>query len=290
MGKISEGLEKANYENSDMNLLEPDAEFDLSAVPSSADHTEQNIRIQDNAVRSGSVSTGAWDARLFKAVNEDMPIAELFKNLRSKILHPPGDRPRPQTILVASAIPGEGKSFVTANLGTSLAQGVDQFCLMVDCDLRRPSLSKLFGVKARKGLVDYLRDGRELGDLLQRTSLDKLTILPAGVTPQNPAELLGSARMHSLLAELADRYSDRIILFDSSPMQAASETMVLANQMDGVIVVVREGKSRRGQVRKLVDSIEQERLLGVVFNGYTTNIIERSLMEGYGYSSYQGYY
>ena len=182
----------------------------------------------------------------------------------------------------------EGKSFVTANLGISLAQSLNQYCLMVDCDLRRPTLSGLLGLENNYGLVDYIREDRDLDELLIGTSLDNLFVLPSGKSPKNPAELLGSSRMRSLVIEMTDRYSDRIILFDCPPTLAASETLVLADQMDGVIVVVREGGATKSQIQKLVDSIDSNRLLGIVFNGHTTNIIERSLMDTY--SGYGGYY
>jgi exopolysaccharide/PEP-CTERM locus tyrosine autokinase len=220
-------------------------------------------------------------------VNEEPHVAEIFKNLRSRILHPADQKTGPKTVIVLSAAPNEGKSFVTANLGISIAMSLNHYCLMVDCDLRRPTLSGLFGVENNLGLVNYLLEEQNLEELLTETSLDNLSLLPSGKSPPNPAELLSSARMRSLVIELSDRYADRIILFDCPPTLSASETLVLAGQMDGVIVVVREAGASKTQIKKLVGSIDSDKLLGIVFNGYTTNIIERSLLDSYsGYSAY----
>jgi Mrp family chromosome partitioning ATPase len=132
-------------------------------------------------------------------------------------------------------------------------------------------------------LVDYLRDGSDLGELIAKTSVDKLSLLPSGETPVNPAELLGSARMEGVVKELSSRYDDRIIIFDSPPFQVASEASVLARRVDGIILVVREGGAGKPQVRMLMETIGPDRIIGVVFNAYTTNVVERSLMKGYGY-------
>ncbi|HKJ65606.1 MAG TPA: polysaccharide biosynthesis tyrosine autokinase [Desulfopila sp.] len=234
----------------------------------------------------GSASS-AWDTRLYKAALEDDYLPEIFKTLRSRIIYPGKGKRAPKTIMITSVAAKEGKSFVTANLGISIAQGMDQHCLLVNCDLRRPSLSSMFGVDGKQGLVDYLRDRVEIGNLLQKTSLNKLSILPSGKTPRNPAELLGSSRMSDLIPELAERYQDRFIIFDSPPVLLAAEALVLTQLVDSIILVVREGVAGRYQISKLLETIGKEKILGVVFNGHTTNVIERSLMKGYGnYPSY----
>lgn len=291
MGKLADALEKAGY---------GEHGTDQAASPAEVDSTDQTVEVRapvdpqphqstlGQANKSGRARRskgdgGTWDERLFKAVNRDSYLPEIFKTLRSRILHPPDGVDVPKTIMVTSAIPKEGKSFVTANLGISLAQGLDQYALLVDCDLRRPALASLFGLSATPGLVDYLRDGSDLGELIAKTSVDKLSLLPSGETPVNPAELLGSARMEGVVKELSSRYDDRIIIFDSPPFQVASEASVLARRVDGIILVVREGGAGKPQVRMLMETIGPDRIIGVVFNAYTTNVVERSLMKGYGY-------
>ena len=119
---------------------------------------------------------GQWDERLAHVSSVSAEFAESFRVLRSRILHPHNDRPVPRTIMVTSALPKEGKSFVSANLGITLAQGVDQHSLLVDCDLRIPTLAGLFGVSRETGLVDYLEGDRGIVDLIKKTSIEKLSI------------------------------------------------------------------------------------------------------------------
>ena len=284
MVRIADALSKAESERKDEGRQKRTTVSEQDVVPSFSSQADSQFSAQ-TTIR-GAQTNGTWDERLAKAVNEDPHLPEIFKNLRSRILHPSGDRPRPRTVLVMSVAPGEGKSFVAANLGISLSQSIDPYCLLVDCDLRRPSLSKILGVKTDKGLVDYLRHGEDISSLVIRPSLDKLSILPCGKTPKNPAELLGSARMRSLVEELAERYDDRTTIFDSPPSLAASETLVLAAQVDGIILVVREGGAGREKIRRLIDSIDPDRLLGLVFNCHTTNVVERYVMDGYKYQKY----
>ena len=191
--------------------------------------------------------------------------------------------------MITSAIPKEGKSFVTANLGISLAHGMDQHSLLVDCDLRKPTMAKLFGLDNSVGLVDYLRDDVTLPELIAKTAIKSLSILPSGKSPANPAELLGSTRMAALVEELSSRYEDRIIIFDSPPLLVAAESSVLAGQVDAVILVVRQSCSGRAQIQKIIDIIGTERILGIVFNDQYINPLQDSIVKGYG-SYHGGYY
>jgi protein-tyrosine kinase len=287
MGKLADALEKAGYGEDgteqvrDQQIEEtpPEQVSEPDPVVSTAAAAPRSKRAKARA-QAGS---GKWDERLFAAVNNDNQLPELFKILRSRILHPSEGRAVPKTIVVTSAVPKEGKTFVTANLGISLAQGLDQHALLVDCDLRRPALASMFGMAKGPGLTDYLRDGVDLGGLIVKTPINKLSLLPSGDSPANPAELLGSSRMEELVNELSSRYEDRFIIFDSPPFHAASETAVLARRVDGVLLVVRAGGAGRPQVQLLLDTIGEERTIGVVFNAYTANVVERSLLKGYGY-------
>jgi len=286
MVRIADALSKAKSDRSDSKTRTGSSVPEQDLIPSFRSQADSGPA-KTTSDRTGS-TTAKWDKRLSKAVNEEPHVAEIFKNLRSRILHPADSKTGPKTVIVLSASPNEGKTFVTANLGVSIAMSLNHYCLMVDCDLRRPTLSALFGVENTHGLVNYLTGEQDLEELMTGTPLDNLTLLPSGKSPPNPAELLGSARMRSLVIELSDRYADRIVLFDCPPTLSASETLVLAGQVDGIIVVVREAGSRKPHIKKLLDSIDSDKLLGIVFNGYTTNIIERSLLESY--SGYSGYY
>jgi len=233
--------------------------------------------------------TGKWDERLVRAVNFSGEVAESFRVLRSKILMPQDGRPAPKTILVTSVLPTEGKSFIAANLGIALAQCVDQYALLVDADLRIPTLAGLFGVFRNRGLTDYLRNKGDLASLIRKTSMDKLSILSSGEPPTNPAELLGSSRMQALVAELSTRYPDRFVIFDCPPLKVASESMTLAQVVDGVVLVVRHGVSSRSLIEQAIADIGKQKILGVVFNGHKSNFItSRFINKSYAY--YGDYY
>ncbi|HET98173.1 MAG TPA: polysaccharide biosynthesis tyrosine autokinase, partial [Desulfurivibrio alkaliphilus] len=223
------------------------------------------------------------DQRLVAALGAASGVAEEFRRLRTRILHPAaGTRPA-RTILVVSAAPGEGKTFVCAGLAISLAQGVEEHALAVDCDLRHPSLAAMFGLdNDQLGLADHLRDGVDLGRLIRKSGLDKLSVIPSGAPPANPAELLGSEKLAAMIREVAARYPDRYILIDSPPLQMAAETAILAGLVDGVVLVVRAGKSRRDDVGQLVETIGPDKIIGVVFNAYRSSPLERRLSGAYG--------
>ena len=229
---------------------------------------------------------GQWDDRLILATVTTGPVAESIRALRTQILFPASGKV-PRTILVTSASPGEGKSFICANLGISLAQGVDNYCLVVDCDLRKPTQHSLFGLGNTAGLSDYLQHKKQIPELLAPSGIEKLSLLLAGPRSINPAELLGSAAMTGLVDELAQRYDDRIVLLDSPPLHAASETSVLAKHVDGVVLVVRHGSARREYVKALADAIGRDKILGVVFNAYRATMLDYKV---FGYYEYQKEY
>lgn len=284
MGKVFNALKRAD-ETIDVGVEEVAAgvaESHRSAEPAPAAPSTP----QKESTKPQGERLGQWDDRLTLATVTTGPVAESIRALRTRILFPPTGK-IPRTILVTSASPGEGKSFICANLGISLAQGVDNHCLLVDCDLRKPAQHSLFGLSNTKGLSDFLQHKQQIPDLLVPSGVEKLSILPAGPRSINPAELLSSATMTSLVEELSHRYEDRIVLLDSPPLHAASETAVLAQHVDGVVLVVRYGASRREYVKALADAIGREKILGVVFNAYRATMLDYKV---FGYYEYQQEY
>ena len=240
-------------------------------------------------LREAVTGVEGWDEKLVVFSDSSSPLAENFRLLRTQILYPDSGKAY-KKILITSTVPGSGKSFVCANLGISLAQGLDQHALMVDCDLRRSRLASLFNCQASRGLVDYLQEGEDLGRLIVKTGMRKLSIIPSGQRPINPAELLGSMKVEKMFAELESRYDDRFILIDTPPTLAASETAVLAKHVDGIILVVRWGIGGRAPIKQLVESLGQDKIIGVVFNAYEANMLSAK-MSGYDeYGQYAGGY
>ena len=144
-------------------------------------------------------------------------------------------------IMMTSAMPGEGKSFTAINLAMSIASELDHTVMLVDADVARPSLLKKLGLAEAPGLLDLLEGNAEMSDVLMRTNIDKLTILPSGRPHPKSTELLASDAMRQLLSDMASRYSDRIIIFDSPPLLLTTEARVLATQMGQIVVVVAAG-------------------------------------------------
>ncbi len=285
MGKTSKALGKSGY----ILDVEPESD-DVETVTADLDSTVGKKEYKENEIPMekkisivefpySQEPSPKWDERLSKVVGFSNRTAESFRVLRSKILLPQNGKPAPKTIMVTSALPQEGKSFVSANLGIALAQGVDQHALLVDCDLRSPSLEQLFGLPFERGLSDYLQNGVELASLLRKTTSNKLSLLSSGSPPVNPAELLGSARMQNLVEELATRYPDRYVIFDTPPLEIASESKVLSQAVDGVVLVVRQGISTRMLVEKFISDIGKDRIIGVIFNGHKSNFISTRLVD-----------
>jgi len=284
VGKVSRALDKAGtpIKPDDNRPIPPDvAQKSRSTVVEVVEGKTVQGGTEASPSSPSSASTvntfEGWDERLVAANKNLSGVAESFRKLRTKILYPvEGDVPR--TILIISADAQEGKSFVCANLGISLAHSVAQHALMIDCDLRRPSLAGLFGLDNNSpGLVDYLRGEEDFARLVQGTGLPDLSIIPAGLPPDNPAELVSSERMADMLNEATNGYADGLILLDCPPFQAVSESAVLAQLVDKVVLVVRWGRAGRENVKKLVEQIGRDKIIGIVFNSFEMNILDRKM-------------
>jgi protein-tyrosine kinase len=257
MGKISDALDRHKKEREiKTEMLFPKKISELS-VRESVGQTHKEI-----------ISQKDYDPKLVVITVPDSYEAENFKLLRSQIMFAK-DRKRPRTIMVTSATPEDGKSFVSANLAVSIASGIDEHVLLVDCDLRRPDLHKMFGLSARDGLHEHLAGKRRLSDLLITTKINKLSLLPAGHPPNNPSELLASGAMKLFLEEIRNRYDDRIIILDTAPSQVLAEASVLSNFVEGIIFVIRAEKTPRELIRKAIDGLGGEKIMGIVFNGHS---------------------
>ena len=170
-------------------------------------------------------------------------------------------------IMVTSSLPGEGKSFCSINLAMSIAMEMDHTVLLVDSDVAKPSIPQFLGLKSDKGLMDLLQDDKlQLSDVLIKTNVEKLTILPAGHGHRYSTELLASIAMRRLIDDMRQRYSDRIIIFDSPPLLMTTEARVLASHMGQIVVVVEAGKATHEALRESLKHIEHCEVIGLVLN------------------------
>jgi len=182
-------------------------------------------------------------------------------------------------IMVTSALPGEGKTFAAINLAMSIATELDCTVMLVDADVARPSVMNVLGLPASPGLLDLVAgDSTDVAPYLLKTNVEKLSILPSGMRHDRATELLASEAMTRLLNDMAKRYSDRIIVFDSPPLLLTTESPVLATHMGQVVVVVRAEETLQSDVNQalaLIDSCPVRLML--------LNQAQSASAEGYGY-------
>jgi protein-tyrosine kinase len=214
--------------------------------------------------------------RLAGFVTPDAPrsrIADEFRVIKRPLISNSQGRSaapiaRANLIMVTSSVPREGKSFVALNLAMSISMEVDNTVLLVDGDVIAPSLLKMMGIPPSKGLIDLLIDpSLDPSDTLLRTNIERLAILPAGTRHERASELLASEAMGRLIEDLASRYPDRIIVFDSPPLLATTESRVLAAHMGQIVLVVRADNTSRGAVEESVKMLEQCPVVATVLNG-----------------------
>jgi protein-tyrosine kinase len=196
-----------------------------------------------------------------------------------------------KTVMVTSALQGEGKTFVSANLAVGIAFDLDLHALLVDGDLRNPSLPEHFGLPVGKGLSEYLRGEESIPELLKKTKLEKLTLLQAGGISGNPSELMSSNRMEDLIEEMKNRYSDRYVIFDTTPVLVTSEAEVLAKMVDGIILVIRAGKTPRETVQQTIKTLGKEKIIGIVLNQieFKSSALFSHYFGSNGYYNHYGY-
>jgi protein-tyrosine kinase len=185
-------------------------------------------------------------------------------------------------IMVTSSLPGEGKSFCSLNLAISIATEMERTVLLVDADVARPRLPEYLGIRAGKGLLDVLQDpSLELSEVMLRTNIPKLSLLTSGHPCKHGTELLASSAMSRLVADLANRYPDRVIIFDSPPLLSTSEASVLASHMGQIVMVVEAEKTSQEAVKEALSQLESCEVIGMVLNKATAVL---------GNDNYYGYY
>ncbi len=213
--------------------------------------------------------------------------SEAFRAVRTSILLSSADNP-PRTVLITSSRKGEGKTTLSSNLALTIA-GTVKSAIVIDCDLRRSALHKMFDIdRNAPGLVDYLTGQCKLEDAIHKTVSEKLFIIPAGVKPPNPAEILGSHKMVELLVKLREKYE--FILLDSPPILPVTDSVILSKIVDGVVLVVRGQKTEQGIAKEARNRIYQVggKVLGVILNGVDTKKGQHYYYYRDAYAEYYG--
>lgn len=251
MSRIEEALKKAaqnrKLERVDQSFIEADP---LELIPLSKGEIDKSL-LHHN--------------RLVTLTSPQSAVTEQYKKLRTRILQLTKEKSQ-NTLMITSAIAGEGKTLTSFNLAVTVTQGLQETVLLVDCDLRKPSIHKLLGIKPTYGLSDYLTKNVDLSKLLVKTDISKLTLLLAGDPLLSPSELLASEKMQNLVKEIKNRYRDRYIIFDSPPLLPTIDPSILGKQVDGVILVIQAGRTAREDVVNALKLLDGMNVLGVVLN------------------------
>lgn len=254
----------------------------LSVIPAISGHKRRSLKSASNGSKKTSnglsvnKGNGFNGDRLF-ALDTRSSVAEAYRVLRTSVLLSSTDKP-PKTILVTSGQPGEGKTTTAVNTAISLAQ-LGSSVLIIDCDLRKPSVHKVLGVDHVDGLSTYLTRGGDIDEVIQKLPIPNLSVLTSGRIPPNPAEMISSSKMKEMLRILGERY-DHIVI-DSPPLLKVTDPVILSTLVDGVILVVHGGKSTRDVVRRTRHELSAAgaRIFGVVLNNVDA-----------GHEAYDSYY
>ena len=194
----------------------------------------------------------------------EAPELSYYKVLRTQIVH----RCKPKnwnTIMITSAVPGEGKTLTTINLAAAFARAHGCTALLVDCDLQRQSIHRYLGIQSPKGLAEYLHNGASLNEFMIWPRVKKLTLISGGKPVRDSSELISSPRMAELAAEMKSRYPDRYVFFDLPPLLAEADALAFAPLADCILLVAHPRTSFKDTQRAL-DLIPKEKLLGFVLN------------------------
>jgi protein-tyrosine kinase len=213
---------------------------------------------------------------------EDAPEIDCYKMLRAQIMQHTKIRGW-NTVMITSAVPGEGKTVTAINLAMTFAKAYDQTVLLVDCDLRQQKVYRYMGIDSNLGIVDHLVEGRPLNEMIIWPGIAKMTLISGGRTVNESAELLGSARMKAMVEEMKARYTDRYILLDAPPILSGADALTLSSLADGLFMVVEASRTPLKEIQEALDLMPKDKFLGFVLNKHSGE--KNSYYRYYGYRS-----
>jgi len=193
---------------------------------------------------------------------------EQFRKLKTHIFRRSPAPPR--FILITSAAPGEGKTTVALNLARTISHEIHKKVILIDADLRKPGIFRDKFLHS-KGLSEYLTNETSVSEILTNLETDNFLVIPAGTPPPKPAELIGSKKMKELIKNFQGNGEDQFVIIDSPPVLSASEPLLLSEWVDGIILVVMAGQVPKLAVRKVIDTLGREKIIGLVFNQKNLN-------------------
>ncbi|MFZ4541726.1 MAG: CpsD/CapB family tyrosine-protein kinase [Rickettsiales bacterium] len=266
MDKLAKALEKARGERD--SVLGNGAPYARMAGetrrPVSDDYQfhEAPIVSVENTVK---VSDAALENNRIVAHRPRSEEADTFRILRTQVLQTMTQNGM-KTLGVSSPNYGDGKTTIALNLALSIAMDLKQTVLLVDLDLRKPNVMDYLGLQTTIGLTDYFTRNVPIADCLVRPSFDRLSILPAGRVLENSSEVLGSPKIAALAEELRTRYADRLIIYDLPPVLAQDDPLVFLPHVDGLLLVVNEGRTRTHDLKTCMRALTNATVIGTVLN------------------------
>jgi len=249
--------------------------------------------VNANGPRIAINRTSLRDAGYLPEEQQDRRFAEEYRQIKRPLLAAAfapeaanHQQPSPRLVMMASALPGDGKTFTSINLALSLAREKDSSVVLVDADVAKPHISRIFGVESERGLLDALADpALDVNTLILPTDVNGLSILPAGHVRDGATELLASGRASQLASQLLARHPRCVALFDSPPLMVSSESRALAAAVGQIVIVVRAGHTPRDAVLKALDTLGPDRAISLVLNEGRKGVAEQL----YEYGSYGDY-
>ena len=264
MGKISEITERSE----EKPIKEPERPGRAKEDPSfAAADNERKGWVSPSYTQSRSVQLDpeVMAANRCIGFSPNVPEGEAYRLLRTKILHRALETGG-NTLMVTSAVPGEGKTLTAINFAFTMAREFRKTVLLVDCDLRTQNVYRILGIPSEKGLVDYFLDHCPLKDLIIWPGVEKMSLISGGKTLEESSEILGSPGMKDLVAEMKTRYPDRFVIFDLPPVLSTADALAFVPLVDHVVMVVQAGKTPLPDVKKALEMLPQEKILGIVLN------------------------
>lgn len=261
----------------EISIANHDADLPKQYTESLSPKTEQTQKTSPTVNQNINYTRGATQTKVTEINRESLekhkviydcrlhPAADQVKILRTQLLQrllPDGGN----SVLITSPRPGEGKTVNAISLAISLSQEIERTVLLIDANLRNPTITDYFGLPPCKGLSDYLLGKVSIPEILINPGIDKLTLLPGGRPLTTSSEVLGASRMADLVKEMRERYPERILVFDGPDILSAADSLLFSKFVDGIVLVVEAEASTRDDIKLAIDRIGKEHLIGTILN------------------------
>lgn len=268
------------------------------AMPEAAEHVAVAVTEDTSAVPTVTLPTevtaidleSLLDAGLLTGPEPDPGVAASYRRIKRPLITNAFSRSasvadNANVIMLTSAMPGAGKSFCSYGLAVSIAQERDIGAVLIDADVLKPTVTHAFGLESRKGLTDFLMDERvTIDEILVRTDIDDIVVIPAGAIREDSTELLASRRMKRLIQALSRAFADRLVILDTPPMLITTEAQVLADHVGQVVLVIEAGVTAQAEVLEVLEVLDREKPVNAILNK-SRNVATNQYGGYYGYTT-----